>query len=127
MDCCLDPLEPEGSTAHSSVPTISPPMSIQVPPAGSQEPHESIGTLEFREKQRYRMAAMLARRMYPGPVGELINRELRYYADFGYRSAAEGLLPRLMATVMATDQSAADRPYFAAFFGPLIWTRPPVW
>lgn len=33
---------------------------------------------------------------FPGPVGELIRRELRAFADFGYRFDGSGLVPRLV-------------------------------
>jgi hypothetical protein len=83
-----------------------------------EETREDFVALQFPEKQRYRAAALRARRMYPGPVGELINRELRDYADFGYRFDADGLLPRLMAAVMATDRTHTnDRPYLRPFSG----------
>ena len=33
---------------------------------------------------------------FPGPVDELIRRELRAFADFGYRFDGSGLVPRLV-------------------------------
>lgn len=54
-----------------------------------------------RESARYRAAARHARQLYPGPVGELVFRELSAYADFGFRFAGDGLIPRLVATVLA--------------------------
>ena len=33
---------------------------------------------------------------YPGPVGELVRRELRAFVDFGYRFDGSGLVPRLV-------------------------------
>lgn len=43
--------------------------------------------LAFHEQGRYRAAAGHARRVLPGPVGELVYRELSAYAEFGYRFA----------------------------------------
>ncbi|GAA4702462.1 hypothetical protein GCM10023215_47160 [Pseudonocardia yuanmonensis] len=56
--------------------------------------------LPFPEKSRYRAAARLARRLFPGPIGELAHRELTAYADFGYRFSTDGLIPRLAAVVL---------------------------
>lgn len=33
---------------------------------------------------------------FPGPVGELVRRELRAFVDFGYRFDGSGLVPRLV-------------------------------
>lgn len=78
---------------------------IQIPTAlapvtGDAErfaPHESM---------RLRAAALHAKRVYPGRVGELIARELVAYADFGYRFAADALIPRLAAEVLALPAAA---------------------
>ncbi|MBC3192953.1 hypothetical protein H7X46_17990 [Pseudonocardia sp. C8] len=56
--------------------------------------------LAFHEKASYRAAAGHARRALPGPVGELVHRELTAYAEFGHRFG-DGLIPRLMAAVLA--------------------------
>lgn len=58
-------------------------------------------TLAFHEKGSYRAAARHARRVFPGPVGELVHRELCAYAEFGYRFDTDGLIPRLAAAVLA--------------------------
>lgn len=58
------------------------------------------GSLELHEKSRYRAAADYALRRYPGAVGQLLNRELRAYADFGHRFSADALIPELAAEVL---------------------------
>ncbi len=58
--------------------------------------------LRQHECSRYRAAAAHARRVYPGPVGELVARELAAYADFGYRFTADALIPQLATQVLAT-------------------------
>ena len=63
-------------------------------------------TLQLHERSRFRAAASHARRVYPGPVGELVFRELSAYAEFGYRLSSDGLIPRLATAVLATR---ADR------------------
>jgi hypothetical protein len=37
---------------------------------------------------------------FPGPIGELIRRELRAFADFGYRFDGSGLVPRLVEELL---------------------------
>jgi hypothetical protein len=59
-------------------------------------------TLPLHERSRMRAAALHARRLYPGGLGELVYRELLAYADFGYRFAADALIPRLAAEILAT-------------------------
>ncbi len=59
-----------------------------------------------------RAAALHARRLYPGGLGELAFRELTAYADFGYRFAADALIPRLAGEIlaMALPDEATPRP-----------------
>lgn len=59
--------------------------------------------LGFQEFVRIRTAALHARRTYPGPLGELVQRELIAYAEFGYRFAADALIPRLVTEILASD------------------------
>lgn len=57
--------------------------------------------MALHERSRYRAAAGRPRRIHPGPVGELVFRELTAYAEFGHRFG-DGLIPRLAAAVLAT-------------------------
>jgi hypothetical protein len=65
----------------------------------------------LHEKSRFGAAAGHAPRVYPGPLGELVFRELNAYVEFGYRFQHDGLIPRLAAEVLATrsdgDQSSS--------------------
>ena len=58
--------------------------------------------LPAHERSRVRAAAHHARRVYPGPLGELAHRELSAYAEFGYRFSVDTLIPRLVAEILAT-------------------------
>ncbi|MFC4946137.1 hypothetical protein [Pseudonocardia sp. GCM10023141] len=58
--------------------------------------------IDQRERTRLRTAALRARRVYPGELGELVQRELGAFADLGLRFAADALLPRLADVVLAT-------------------------
>jgi hypothetical protein len=53
------------------------------------------------ERSRIRAAALHGRRLYPGPLGELVHRELTAYADFGYQFSTDALIPRLAAEILA--------------------------
>ena len=46
--------------------------------------------MEANEKLRLRSAAHKALKLYPGPVGELISREILVWEDFGYRIGGGG-------------------------------------
>ena len=41
--------------------------------------------MDHHEKMRLRTAAFRATKLYPGPLGELVSRELLTWEEFGYR------------------------------------------
>jgi hypothetical protein len=59
--------------------------------------------LAFEQRARFTAAALRARRLYPGALGELVERELRSCADFGVEPAEDGLIARLAAQVLAAE------------------------
>lgn len=75
-------------------------MSIKLC-AGAAPLRGNAPELPPHDRSRYRAAAGHARRVYPGPLGELVFRELSAYAEFGYRLDTDGLIPRLAAAVLA--------------------------
>jgi hypothetical protein len=52
--------------------------------------------VNHQEKMRLREAAFRATRLYPGPVGELLSRELFSWEEFGYRLGGSQLIMRLV-------------------------------
>lgn len=56
--------------------------------------------MEHQEKMRLRAAAFRATRLYPGPVGELVARELLTWEEFGYRLGGNQLVMRLVDHVL---------------------------
>lgn len=66
-------------------------------------------SLPFHDASRFRAAAHHARRIYPGPLGELVAREFVAYAEFGHRFG-DGLIPRLAAAVLATPSAQSQSP-----------------
>lgn len=61
----------------------------------------SPAALAAREDYYVRAAARHAVRVFPGPIGELLARELCAHADFGLRSEDSGLLRNVAREVLA--------------------------
>ncbi|HEY2222258.1 hypothetical protein [Actinomycetospora sp.] len=81
------------------------------PPAGHVIPAQpivrgNVAVLDSHEKSRLTAAAHHARRVYPGTVGELVDRELRAYAESGHGLAGDGLALRLAREILALPVSA---------------------
>jgi hypothetical protein len=77
---------------------------VNFPPAHAPTPATAAAVpaprLEPHEKLRLRTAAHLAKRLYPGPVGELVARELLTWEDFAHRLDQHGIAARLVQHVM---------------------------
>lgn len=71
-------------------------------PAAGSVAH-SAPVLGTEERHRLDAAAGRALRVYPGPVGELIHREIRAFLDFGFRFEGGGLAGRLAEQMLASD------------------------
>lgn len=73
------------------------------------------GRISQQELTRVRTAAMRATKVHPGPVGELLARELRAYADFGFRFGCDGVMERLAAHLLCAPLSPRldDMPFLA--------------
>ena len=63
--------------------------------------------MDQRERKRVRNAAFRASRVYPGPVGELLHRELMSWVEFGYRLGDRRMIMRL---VKAIEDAAEPAP-----------------
>jgi len=73
------------------------------PLASPAVPSDAPPRLDHHERMRLRAAAFQARRVYPGPVGELVSRELLDFEGFGFRLGGQGPINRLVAAVMAAE------------------------
>jgi hypothetical protein len=58
-----------------------------------------LSSLEQAEKQRIRRQAYRATKVFPGPIGEMISRELTAWEEFGYRLGGKGLVMRLLIDI----------------------------
>ena len=65
--------------------------------------------LEHHERSRIRAAAHRAKKLYPGPVAALIERELTSVAEFGFRFDRGGQTAALVHHLM-TAQGATSEP-----------------
>lgn len=61
--------------------------------------------MDHHEKMRMRAAAFRATRLYPGPVGELVSRELLSWEDFGYRLGGNRLVMDLVDHVLENSDT----------------------
>ena len=57
-----------------------------------------------QDMRRVLRAAERARTRYPGPVGEIVARELHAFVDCGFRFDGSGLVPRVVAQLLEDDR-----------------------
>lgn len=69
--------------------------------APTRRDDEELGSIE---RSQYLEAARRASWAYPGALGELVQRELVAFVQFGYRLTGDGLIPRLAAEILAEVQ-----------------------
>ena len=68
----------------------------------------NLVSMNHIEKMRLRAAGFRATRLYPGPVGELLSRELLTWEEFGYRLGGHRLIMRLVDHVLTTPLTQTD-------------------
>lgn len=96
------------SSWHLSPHRVTSPSPTVLRPAERQaEVPELPGpSAEAIEQGRLDAASHYALVAFPGPVGDLIAREIRAYLSFGFRFDAGGLIARLADQVLATELPA---------------------
>jgi hypothetical protein len=60
--------------------------------------------LDLQEKSKVSAAAHRAKRLFPGPVGECLFREIDAYAQFGWRLDRDAVMARLVAHIMTLEE-----------------------
>lgn len=70
---------------------------------GEAVPTDAPERMDHHDRMQLRAAAFRATRVFPGPVGELISKDLMAFEEFGYRLGAHGLVRRLVAAVMNAE------------------------
>lgn len=63
-------------------------------------PTKAPVAMEPAEKMRLRAAAFRVGRLYPGPVGELLSREILTWEEFGYRLGGSALMMSLVDHIL---------------------------
>lgn len=66
--------------------------------------------MDHKEKSELRHLAFKATRLYPGPVGELVSRELLAWEEFGYRLGSYAQVRALMRAVEQTPSPPMQEP-----------------
>ena len=92
---------------NPTVPTTDPttealPATVNTP----LDPHGS-GSLTAQARQDATVAARYAEHAYPGPIGEVLSRELRNYAEDGEQLPPHASAPRL---ILAMQRQQARNP-----------------
>lgn len=54
------------------------------------------------EKARLRATAVRARKLHPGPTGEILAEYVEAWEEFGYRFDSKGLMTRFMREIWGT-------------------------
>jgi hypothetical protein len=75
----------------AEVPAVSGPTTATLPAAKA----------DHVDRAKLTNAAWRARKAYPGPVGEVVSRELTEWAEFGWRLGGDSRIAKLVAAVMA--------------------------
>ena len=71
-------------------------------------PDVPIPVMTYDERQRFRAAAFRATRLYPGPIGEMLSRELISWEEFGFRFGSGALLRGVVEEIMNASMPKAE-------------------
>jgi hypothetical protein len=71
------------------------------------EAHAGPVSLPLQDKQRIRAAAAAAPKRYPGPVGQLLQKELLAWEEFGYRLGGHSFIIHLVEHLTKPPSEAA--------------------
>jgi|1185.fasta_scaffold332560_3 hypothetical protein len=93
--------------AYTSNADATPVFTIPPPKADPTMATAPPAKMDATERSKISAAAHRAKRLFPGPVGELLYREIDVYAQFGWRMDQSGLMPRLVDHIMAALEESA--------------------
>lgn len=77
-------------------------------------PADAPPRMEQQERMQLRAAAFRATRVFPGPVGELVSKELLSWEEHGWRIGGHGLIRRLVKAVTDAELPVPDPAVVAA-------------
>lgn len=88
-------------TGHGDRSNFTTPEPVYTAPPRPATVDERRGwEMATHEKARLRAAALRAKRIYPGAVGELISRELLLWEELGQRLGSHGLIMRAVHDIL---------------------------
>lgn len=76
-------------------------------------PYVRPDSMASEEKMRVRAAAFRATKLYPGPVGQVLSRELHDWEEFGYRFGGHGLVAELVNHILRAPCYGSSGPVAA--------------
>jgi hypothetical protein len=80
-------------------------MTLHPPPP---QPHaDPPGYLTYPERARVRLAANRVNRLYPGPVGAVLSKELWSWEEMGWRFGSSSLIAALVDHILEDVEDAA--------------------
>jgi hypothetical protein len=80
-------------------PSTTPQPSYEAPNTLYVEPENQVHSMPHTERTRYRTAASRVKAAIPGPIGELVARELMTIEEFGWSLGAQSQGLRLLRAV----------------------------
>jgi len=105
-----------GNAVHATLAgeAVPPPQTprgpLPGPLPGAGAPHAGpVERSEAADRVRIREAAMRATQVYPGPVGELLSRELMSWEQFGYRLGSRTAIMQIVDQILSESARRTDR------------------
>jgi hypothetical protein len=100
-----------GNAVHATLAgEPAPPARTSVLPAPVQAGTDAdpMGRSEAMDRALIREAAVRAGQVYPGPVGELLSRELLSWEQFGYRLGSRTSIMQIVQQILSACSAAAE-------------------
>jgi hypothetical protein len=88
------------------------------------DPIDPPPRLTPEQRKRLREASFRATRVYPGPVGEWLSKELFSWEEFGWRLSPYGFVNRIVEDIMSRPDPEPSAPHVPAQY-PVTQTRYP--
>lgn len=91
---------------------VSPASNHTAPDDSEADDSEAgpLGRSEATDRALIREAAVRATQVYPGPVGELLSRELLSWEQFGYRLGSHASIMRIVEQILSPYVATTERP-----------------
>lgn len=94
-------MTPEATRAAANRQALIDDGLTETPVVTAVAPNVLVARLEAVDRGRLMTAAIRARRAFPGPVGDLVARELSTWADLGFRFGGDATIAKLVTAIEA--------------------------